>query len=360
MKSVSEIVIAGSGARPASTTGKPDSVLGRSDPMRRFLPTPYSAGLPVMGRTIRLETNNRNVRRQMLELFAPYAGSSKRSPEFLWRIVVDSSPSFSQPWPRRSVFSGHGLRFAQFGQSNFLAVDLAARQAVAFVAEGLVEDAQGFASPFVDTLFYMTSASLGLVPLACACVARKNEGILILGPANQGKTTASYLAAKDGLTFHADQAVFLEIADGRLRAWSDFVPLAFRPETLQHLPELAARTHLFSYRDFSFYYMPKEQLRSRTRAFVFPIGCVILERGACRVPRLTLIRKTAFRQCLPTHIAFRDDDRFESQHRTVLEALAQLPAYHIAYGSDPASAVPFFRDLITTDDGRDPAELDTN
>lgn len=319
----------------------------KHDPMRRFAPTPHVACISVLGRAVRLETNSSKVLKHMAELFPRYQAASNGRPEFLWRIVVDPDVPFFQPWPRRSTFSGDGLRFAQFGQKNFLAVNLEAREAIAFVAEGLVEDAPGFTSPFIDTLFYMTAGSLGLVPLAAACVSAGTKGILVLGSPNQGKTTASYLAAQDGLTFHADQSVFLEIASDGLRAWGDFVPIAFRPETLQFLPELESRTRSFSYCDFNFYYMHKDKLDSEQSNYVTPIGCVIFERESSSVPRLVRIAKPDFASSLSEYIAFQDDDRFEKQRLAILAALAELPAYHLAYDRNPASAAPFLRQLLT-------------
>ena len=321
------------------------------DPMRRFAPTPYVACLRVMGRAVRLETNSSTLLTHMVELFARYPGAGER-PEFLWRIVVDSDVPFCQPWPRRSTFSDDGLRFAQFGQRNFLAVNLEAREAIAFVAEGLVEDALGFTSPFIDTLFYMTAGSLGLVPLAAACVSSGTKGLLVLGVPNQGKTTASYLAAQGGLTYHADQSVFLEIASGGLRAWGDFVPIAFRPQTLQFLPELESRARPFSYCDFNFYYLLRDKLDPEQPGFVTPACCVVLERESSAVPRLARLAKTDFYNSLSDYIAFNDDDRFEKQRLAILAALAQLPAYHLAYDSDPASAAPFLRRLLTSYDLR--------
>ena len=212
----------------------------RNDPMRRFVPIPYSALLPVMRSSVRLETNSSKLLKHMIELFERYPGEPTARPQFLWRIVMDSDVRCGPPWPRRSTFSDGGLRFAQFGQRNFLAVDIDSREAIAFVAEGLLEDAPGFTSPFIDTLSYMTAGSLGLVPLSCVCLLG-NKGLLVMGPPNQGKTTASYLAAQGGLTFHADQSVFLEIAGDEFRAWRDFVPIAFRPETLQSSARAASR-----------------------------------------------------------------------------------------------------------------------
>jgi hypothetical protein len=330
----------------------------KHDPMRRFVPTPYAASLPVMGRTIRLETNSSKLLEHMVELFARYPGAAGGHSTFLWRIVVDSEIQVGQLWPRRSAFSDNGLRFAQFGQRNFLAVDIEAREAVAFVAEGLFEDALGFTSPFVDTLFYMTAGSLGLVPFAAACVSSGVQGLLVLGSPNQGKTTASYLASKGGLTYHADQSVFLEIADCALRAWGDFVPVAFRPETVDLLPELKSRARAFSYCNFDFFYMDKDKLDSTLPGFVSPMCCVLLERESSSLPRVVRLAETHSFSVLSRYIAFEDDDRFEEQRLTILAALAHLPTYHLSYDSDPATAAPFLRRLLASPDLQETSQSD--
>jgi hypothetical protein len=319
----------------------------RNDPMRRLVPTPYAASLPVMGRAVRLETNSSKLLSQMVELFARYPGAPGGGPEFRWRIVVDSGVQSGQSWPHRSTFSDDGLRFAQFGHKNFLAVDIEAREAIAFVAEGMVEDALGFASFFIDTLFYLTTGSLGLVPFGAACVSSGTKGLLVLGSPNQGKTTASYLAAQGGLTHHADQGVFLEMASGGLRAWGDFVPVAFRPETLRFLPKLESLTHPFTYCDFNFLYMARDLPNPELPGFVAPVCCVVLERASSSVPRLERIGNPAWSSSLSRYIAFKDDERFEERRVTILAALAHLPAYHLAYDSDPATAAPFLRYLLT-------------
>ena len=317
-----------------------------NDPMRRFVPTPLSASLPLMGRTVLLETNCSQLLEHMVNLFARYPAELNGSPSFRWRIVVDPDVAFGQPWPRRSTFSDGGLRFAQFGQRNFVAVDLDAREAVAYVAQGLLDDRLGFTSPFIDTLFYMTAGSLGLVPFAAACLSSGTQGLLVLGSPNQGKTTASYLAARGGLTHHADQSVFLEIANGGLRAWPDFIPVAFRPESLRFLPELESQTRLYSYCEFEFHYMAKAGTASEKSGFVTPIGCVVLERESASVPRLVRLAGRDLSSILSGHVAFKDSERFEEGRLAILAALAQLPAYRLAYDSDPATAAPFLKDLL--------------
>jgi len=317
------------------------------DPMRRFMRCPHVAHLLAAGRTLRLETNSPKLLDHMVSLFAGSSEAPKESPGFLWRIVVEPDSMDTPPWPRRSTFSVEGTRFAQFGQRNFLAVDLDAREAIGFVSEGLFEDAHGFTSPFVDTLFYMTAGALGLVPFAAACVCSATNALLVLGGPDQGKTTACYLAAQDGLIFHADQSVFLEIVNKEIRAWGDFVPLAFRPETLRHLPELASRTHPFSYCDFTFYYLPKQPTTAHRLGHVTPVCCVVLERGISCVPRLDSIAASELPGFLSEHIAFDDDRQYEEQQQQSLAALERLPAYRLAYDSNPASAAPFLRTLLS-------------
>jgi hypothetical protein len=330
-----------------STCGEIPAGSRRQDPLRRFTPTPYAAGLPVMGRTVRLETNSLRILEHTAELFAPYPGSPDGHSEFLWRIVLQSHPQMNPPWPKRFAFSAPGLRFAEFGQSNFLAVDLEEHEGIGFLAEGLAEDELGLTSPFIDTLFYMTAGSLGLVSLTAACVALGEKGLLVMGPADSGKTTASYLAARLGLEFHADQAVFLETGSDGLRAWGDFFPAAFRPEALQFLPELQSSAHSMSYCDFTFHYLNKRSFQSARAHSVVPVCCVFLERKSALEPHLSPINRTDLSGRLSESLPFKDDDRFNARRASTLSALAELPAYHLAYGSDPAVAAMFFRDLLT-------------
>jgi hypothetical protein len=252
----------------------------------------------------------------------------------------------SPPWPKRAAFSGFGLRYAEFGQSNFLAVDLEAREGIGFLAEGLAEDQLGLTSLFLDNMFCLSAGSLGLVSLHAACVALGQKGLLVFGPPNSGKTTASYVAAKLGLEFHADEGVFVELEAGSLRAWGGFWPVPFRPEALRFLPELQDCARPFFYRDFIFYQVEKPRPQAAQAHPVIPVCCVFLEIQASTVPCLLPLGCSELSRRLTEDVLFKDDDRFARQRAVVFNSLERLPAYRLVYGDDPSVAATFLRRIL--------------
>jgi hypothetical protein len=324
----------------------------RPDPLRRFTSTPFATLLPVMGRTIRLETNDDRMLERIAAVFAGYPSSQFGRPDFLWRIVSQPNLEVRDPWPPRSAFSGANVRFAQFGQTNFVAVDLKKREAIGYIAEGLAENELELTSPFLDTLFCLTAGSLGLTSMFSACVGISGTALLVFGAPDNGKTSASYLAAKTGLEFHADRAVFLEVRSGRLFAWGDFWPAVFRPDALNYYAELQASTRLFRYHDFSSYYLDKRQYQMVPLRAVTPVCCVFLERRPGGMVSPSRITRTEFSKRLEGLESFEDDARFDAQRAAVFRVLEALPAFDLVH-EDPAAAAKFFRVLLKEHSSRD-------
>ncbi len=59
---------------------------------------------------------------------------------------------------------------------------------------------------------------------------------------------------------------------------------------------------------------------------------------------------TGFAGRLRESLPFKEDERFEPQRAAILRALAELPAYRLAYGNDPTVAVVFYRSLLNAHD----------
>ena len=192
----------------------------------------------------------------------------------------------------------------------------------------------------------MTAASLGLVALSGACAGLNDRGVLVFGPPNSGKTTASYLAAKLGMEFHADQLVFLDMKSGVLRVWGDPSPAVFRPEALNFLPELRESAWRSTNAGLSFYYFDKSALQSRWAKPVVPVCSVFLDRSTASEPQLTQISPEDATSRLRDCMLFEEDFRFEAQVEEAISALAAKPAYELKYDSNPKTAATFIRKML--------------
>jgi hypothetical protein len=298
-----------------------------------------------MDRTIRLETNDARILEHAEAVFACYSPSSPGALDFLWKIVTQPDLEMCPAWPARSAFSDPGLRFAEFGRTNFIATDLDAREAIGYLAQGLTKDDLGLTSPYLDNMFCMCAGSLGLTSIFAACVGHGQDALLVVGGPNNGKTSASYVAARNGLEFHADRAVFLELKQGQLLAWGDFWPAVFRPDGLDFYPELRSVTQLFRYGETEFYCLDKQAYRQRPARPLTPVCCVFLERRTAEESTLSRIPSGKLSGRLEGLASFRDDARFDEQRAAVFNALEALPAYDLVF-SDPAAAAKLFPDLL--------------
>ena len=300
-----------------------------------------------MQRTVRLETNDPTLLDLAAKFFNRHRQGNSGPPEFLWRLICEPDPRVKSAAVQLSAFSDGGLRYVNIDQRAFLAVDVGRHEAAGFLSDLLVKDPrQSRNSRALDVLFCMTAPSLGLTALSGGCVGIEDRGVLVFGPPNSGKTTSCYLAARMGMEFHADQAIFLDTDGDGLRAWGDLFPAVFRPETLAFLPELQESAHHSTCGDVSFFYLDKAPFQSRRARSVTPVCSLFLERGATEEPELKHITRRAAMSRLRACLLFNEDESFERQVTAVLNGLASRPAYVLQYGSDPKIASTFIAKLL--------------
>jgi len=317
-----------------------------NDIFRRFIPTPLHLDFSIMGRQMRLETNSAMVRSHVRSISERYGDVEQQSPDVLWRIVSDPSSGLRPPLSRRIGFSDGGLRFINFNQRSFLAVDIDDHEAISFLSEELCEDEMGFYSPILSDLFDLSSAALGLTEIMAGCVALDGRGLLIFGSPRSGKTTACYWAGKMGMEFHGDQVTCIEMISGKPKAWGQFWPAAFRPETLEYLPEIESVTRPLRYRDLTLLCLDNRSFLPSEAYSVVPVACVCLDRCAADSPALESIDKDELFSLLLSSLPFVENRRFDYQRREVVRTLAELPAYHLAYPADPRFAAELFPTLL--------------
>jgi hypothetical protein len=319
----------------------------RPDQLHRFTPTPHTADVRLMQRTVRFETNSSAVLQLVLKCFERHQHGPAGAPQFVWCVVSEADPTVQATAVQFTAFSEPGFRYVNIGQRGFLAVDLERCEATGYFANLFLEGEPRLRHcRSLDLLFTLTAPSLGLTALSGGCVGDGDRGAMIFGPPNSGKTTACYLAARLGMEFHADQVVFLDTSRNLLRAWGDLLPAVFRPEALEFLPELRGVVRRSSYADLAFCYLDKTPLQARLAQPVTPVCSIFLDRGTTGEPQLTeMTREDAvsrLRECL----LFHEDARFDAQITDALTELAGRPVYKLQYGSDPAVAASYIEGLL--------------
>jgi hypothetical protein len=327
-----------------------------SDPLRRSVPTPHSITLRLMGRAVRLESNSPKMIDLALRFFAWYPrvsqGDPKQDPELTWRIVSEPG-GLAHPETPTPAFSDADLSFVNFGQRSFGAMDAATRSGIAYIEEDFTEVLEprlGMRPP-MGFLLYMSVMSLGFTCLSAACVAFRGRAVVLLGEPNSGKTSASYVAAKLGMEFVADQLVFLESTPSGVLLWGDPFPALFRPEALPFFPELRSQVRELSYGGVDFCFFDTSKLQSAHAHCVAPLCSIFLERAVAREPHLAPMPPAELLQHLGAGLLFQQGERFQSQQASVFAGLAELPAYRLSYGENPATAATIVRDLLVNHTG---------
>jgi hypothetical protein len=332
----------------APATKLSNSTTSPNDPLRRFRATPFSYEANLMGRHIRVETDNPVILKNT-ERFLNCIESANNSPsQFLWKIVTEPGGEATVTWPPMTAFSDDSIRYINIGQRCFLAVDHGTRKGVGVIPEHLANDETGFSSVYLAGMCYLTAPALGLVAISAACVAMEGRGLLVFGVPGSGKTTASYLSTRFGLEFHADQAVFLDKEARTLRAWGEFWPAAFREDTLQFLPELAGKSRPLTYSDRTFLCVGKSASHRAAARSVTPVSCIYLERQAGTSPRLVPVRQEETLGRVTGFVPFLENMSAGAERYSVINSLGRLPAYNLVYGSDPSEAVAFIRGMLST------------
>lgn len=106
---------------------------------------------------------------------------------------------------------------------------------------------------------------------------------------------------------------------------------------------MVADCHIISLRDFALLCFDNRKLLPSQASSVVPVAFVFLDRWAADSPQLKHVNKDEMASLLWCSLTFLENRRFDYERREVVRALAELPAYHLAYPADPRLAAQFSR-----------------
>jgi len=223
-------------ARGASRQAKalpPNSLL------EQLVPT-ISREFPLMGESLRVETNDKRVMAAAHELFSRYGDATPAAAEpLVLRLLVSDEPAGAVPG-ERPVFRTQGHLFTiVLGQHDSAVADLVRGYAFAIVSPALVADGWRLRHQVMAALALgMLGPARGYLPLHCACVVKGDRSVLLHGPSGAGKSTLAYAAARRGYRMVSEDAVQIG-GTGGARVWGVPWQLLLLPDAARFFPELA-------------------------------------------------------------------------------------------------------------------------
>lgn len=197
---------------------------------------PLRADLCIVGARCSLFTNSEEV----LVSFSRWNAHSleEYSNSFELRVSVNSSARRE----REAVpyFRGlHHLVFGSFGADESFVFDLLRRKVSSIVSEETASDERFWNVRLLPTALGLLGATIGVVPLHCACLDKNGEGLLLAGASGAGKSTLAVALSRCGFAIVSDGWTYVGGNGHGLAAHGISGPVKLLPDAVRHFPELA-------------------------------------------------------------------------------------------------------------------------
>jgi hypothetical protein len=255
--------------------------------------------------------------------------------DFSIRFWVDNTNPSRPPWPKPYVRGLGHLAFAGFDSSSSMLVDLRTRRVIGRFSAGIAADRAYWRTVIFPILLTIISASVGVAELHCSCVAKEQNGLLLVGPGRSGKSTLAVALAQTGFGFLSDDRTFCSRRRGKLLAWGLATTLKLRREAGLYFEELKDEepTHLQDGEQV-FRLEPELGLGLERVRHCEPRLLVFLERSEIPAFCLIPISSTEAAARLEEDLVAELPDMAAMQME-VVGKLAELPCRLLRYGGRP-------------------------
>jgi hypothetical protein len=194
----------------------------------------HSRELCFAGAGCDLHTNSPELA-NVLELLSISAGASCMG-RFSMRVCVDPLSTEAAGEPH---FRGlHHAVTASFGNSNMFVFDVLRRTLSATVSGEVARDIRFWKEKLVPITLGVLGAAMGLVPVHCACLESKGDGLLIAGVSGAGKSTLSVALSECGFNYVSDDWTYISQQQTGMVAHGTWAPVKLLPDAVKHFQRL--------------------------------------------------------------------------------------------------------------------------
>jgi len=324
-----------------------------SDPVYFDVPLRYTAQLPVLGVTVKFESNSQAALDIIEEVFGVWrdlspalidAGSSVRI-----KLIVhegDEGPAVHAPVICR-LPDNERLIVQTPGSVGLL--DLRRRDAVAYITPALLADRAHAQYALLHIMTFPLVVQFDRYPVHAAVIARGPVALILAGPAGTGKSTLALQAHRQGLNVLSDDIAYIQLRPV-FRVWGDLPGRVYLTlDAGAHFPDLVGRvpTLLANGTEKLLVRFPYEWSgRGGRDPMATRVGVCLLERNGSRAS-LGPASPQEVRAFLGKELGIARP-LFGPGMDEAVELLAQGPSWKVSLSSDPKDAVPLLDSMLTT------------
>lgn len=304
------------------------------DFLHKHAETPLCAHFCAAGARCSISTNCKQLLEAARESFLPVE-PPPGSVDFRLRLWVDEADSAQRPWPKPYVRGIDHCVFLGFGSGSSILADLHTRRVMGRFSAAMAGDATYWRMVIFPMLVSILAGSVGLVELHASCVARDQQGLLLIGPSRSGKSTLALALSQAGFRLLSDDRTFCSFKHGKLQAYGLPRPLKLRHDAAPWFEEFHDREPIDAQNgERVFYCEPNGRSGRQNLAPCEPRALLFLERQQRSSFCMTQIERDEVRRRIELDLLAEAPLSIQKQEET-LEKLLTLPSWHLRYGASP-------------------------
>jgi hypothetical protein len=255
--------------------------------------------------------------------------------DFTLRFWVDDTDQESAPWPKPYVRGLDYLVFAGLGASSSFLADLQSKHVIGRFSATMADDAAHWRGIVFPLLLSIVAGSAGVIELHASCVAKGDDGLILMGPSRSGKSTLAMALAELGFRVLSDDRTFCRLKESRLLAYGVPKALKLRWEATSWFETLRHRKPVkLDSGESVFYCETTAQSLGSDNQVCVPRALVVLDRKRSPTFSASRMKSREIRSYIEADLLAETAAAAEGQEYTI-EHLISLPCWHLRYRDNP-------------------------